>query len=327
MIYNQWYAILESKELQTKPLGIQRFNEKLILWRTKDSIHCLFDRCCHRGVQLSKGILKEDHIQCPFHGLEFDGRGRCVLIPANGKDSDVPEAFMVKSYVAMEKGGFVWVFWGEPDLASQKEIPYFEQLDTMAYMTLTDTWNVHYSRVIENQLDVVHLPFIHATTIGKGNKTLVNGPKVTWDGKELNTWATNAVDNGQHPLKATEMTVDNQPVVLRFRFPNLWMNDIAEKIKVVIAFVPVSSEETKLYIRFYQSMTKVPILKELFLLSGIWGSLVIERQDKRVVITQMPKRSALRSGEHLIQGDSPIIQYRKIRQGLIDEGPLAYQEL
>jgi len=54
--------------------------------------------------------------------------------------------------------------------------------------------------------------------------------------------------------------------------------------------------------------------------------LVIERQDKRVVVTQRPKRSDLRGGEKLIQGDGPIIEYRRKRQALIDAAENAQQE-
>ena len=50
-------------------------------------------------------------------------------------------------------------------------------------------------RCIENQLDVVHLPFVHHNTIGKGNKTLVNG-WVIWENNILTTSA-NEVDEGR----------------------------------------------------------------------------------------------------------------------------------
>ncbi len=46
----------------------------------------------------------------------------------------------------------------------------------MSYSTLRDHWPTHYSRAIENQLDVVHLPFIHHNTIGRGNRAVVDGP-------------------------------------------------------------------------------------------------------------------------------------------------------
>jgi hypothetical protein len=50
---------------------------------------------------------------------------------------------------------------------------------------------------------------------------------------------------------------------------------------------------------------------------GKYANLIIERQDKRVVNTQRPKRTQLRMGEKLIQGDQPIVVYRKLREELI----------
>jgi hypothetical protein len=50
-------------------------------------------------------------------------------------------------------------------------------------------------------------------------------------------------------------------------------------------------------------------------------SVIILRQDKRVVITQIPKKSGLKINERLITGDKPIIEYRKHRQELIDSNP------
>jgi hypothetical protein len=40
---------------------------------------------------------------------------------------------------------------------------------------------------------------------------------------------------------------------------------------------------------------------------------VILHQDRRVVETQIPKKTMLKMNENLVQGDLPIIQYRKRR--------------
>jgi len=45
---------------------------------------------------------------------------------------------------------------------------------------------------------------------------------------------------------------------------------------------------------------------------------IILNQDKRVVITQLPKKTSFKMDERLIMGDKPIIEYRKYRQELID---------
>ena len=51
---------------------------------------------------------------------------------------------------------------------------------------------------------------------------------------------------------------------------------------------------------------------------GKISSIIILRQDKRVVITQLPKSVGLKIDEHLIMGDKPIIEFRKHRQELIE---------
>jgi hypothetical protein len=73
-----------------------------------------------------------------------------------------------------------------------------------------------------------------------------------------------------------------------------------------------------MYLRYYHSV-KIPVLRQVNGWLGSLGNLLIERQDKRVVITQQPKRSDLNIGEVLIQGDIAIITYRKIRRKLIEE--------
>ena len=53
--------------------------------------------------------------------------------------------------------------------------------------------------------------------------------------------------------------------------------------------------------------------------TGKIASIIILRQDKRVVITQQPKKSALKMDEVLIMGDKPIIEYRIRREELINK--------
>ena len=325
MIPNQWYIILESNEVKKgKPVGFTRMGEKIVAWRdSQGNLSVMSDQCPHRGVALSAGKLKDDCIQCPFHGFEYDTSGNCKLVPANGRNAEPPKALHVKTYPTHEEHGFIYIWWGEP----QKEyppLPWFESIsDDMVYTTIQDHWKCHYSRAIENQLDVVHLPFIHYNTIGRGNRTLVNGPVAKEEnrGKRnnlLNLWVYNELDNGQKPKRPSEMPDPNRRPSLQFHFPNLWQNWIADNIRVVIAFVPIDDENTMMYIRYYHTM-RTPILRELTGWTGSLANLVIERQDRRVVVTQRPTRSDLDIGETLIPGDHPIVVYRKRRKMLIED--------
>jgi phenylpropionate dioxygenase-like ring-hydroxylating dioxygenase large terminal subunit len=237
----------------------------------------------------------------------------------NGKNTKVPDSQNVKSYITFEQYGLIWIWWGDINKKTEKPF-FFEELAEMSYSTYTDSWSAHYSRCIENQLDVVHLPFIHKTTIGGGNKTLVNGPVVTVKNELLTFYVDNRVDDGKTtPLKPNEIPDYEKLFHLQFHYPNIWQNFISDKMRIFAAFVPVDDENTLIYLRNYQKFIRIPLLKELVNYLIKLSNIVILKQDKRVVITQIPKKTELKMNERLIMGDKPIIEYRKHRQKLIDE--------
>jgi len=85
----------------------------------------------------------------------------------------------VRRCLVREEHGIIYLWYGDEEKATGN-LPFLDKHvdDSYVWSEMEDHWNAHYSRCIENQLDVVHLPFVHYNTIGRGNKTLVNGPKV-----------------------------------------------------------------------------------------------------------------------------------------------------
>lgn len=325
MIHNQWYVILESKEVaKNKAISILRLGEKMVVWRNSlGEVGCIADRCCHRGASLGCGKVVSDEIECPFHGFRYDKTGKVTLIPANGKNASVEERYQVRSYYVKEQNGFIWLWWGDKR-EYYPEIEFFEDLkEGFSYSTFADYWPVHYSRAIENQLDVVHLPFVHKTTIGRGNKTLVNGPVVIVEGDLLKFFVKNQEDDGKtKPQKSKEIVDYISYPQLNFRFPNIWHNIISDKVRIFAAFVPIDEENTVVYIRFYQKFMKLPFLSGIVNFLGSQLNKIILGQDKRVVVTQRPVKSTLKMDEQLVQGDLPIIQYRKHREELLASNSL-----
>jgi phenylpropionate dioxygenase-like ring-hydroxylating dioxygenase large terminal subunit len=317
MINNQWYVVLDSKEIKREKItAVKRLSKDLLFWRdTSDKIHCIERTCAHRGADLALGKIVNDHVQCPFHGIEYDGSGKAVLIPSIGKNGIVRSNFKVKSYPVIEKGDFVFMWFGEGE-KDLPEIKWLEGIDkTFNYSSLTDIWPVHYSRSIENQLDVSHLPFVHYNTIGRGGKTLVNGPIVEYKDMIMNVWVNNVLDNGQRPLKPEEVKKVECRGRLQFIFPNYWQNIINDDLRVVAAFVPDDSN-TIIYLRFYQRFLKIPLIQNLVTKISMPLNKKILNQDKRVVLTQKPIKSELKMNENLYQGDLPIIIYRRVREEL-----------
>ncbi len=329
MIPNQWYVLMESKQVRDRPVGVTRMGEKLVFWRDgTGQVSCLRDKCPHRGVQLSKGQVLDGHLQCPFHGFEFDASGRVTTVPANGRKAPVPKAFHGHSYPTYEAHGFIWVWWGESPPDDLEPPRFFDNLgDGFSYAVIYDPWKAHYSRAIENQLDVVHLPFVHHNTIGRNIGELVDGPGLMWlDDDMFYVYVYNRQEDGTPPLRPSEVQVPDptKDFRLEFIFPNLWQNRLGEDARIVIAFAPVDDEHTLLYLRFYQKFVRTPLLRDLVAWLSMPFNRRIAHQDRRVVETHQPQPSGLRIGEKMIQGDRPIVEYRRRREELIEasrQGP------
>jgi len=82
----------------------------------------------HRGAALSIGKIKDGHLQCPFHGSEFDPSGQCVLIPAIGRNGVISNAIHLKNYPTYEAHGLIWLCWGDP---AAEELPKPELFDNL----------------------------------------------------------------------------------------------------------------------------------------------------------------------------------------------------
>jgi phenylpropionate dioxygenase-like ring-hydroxylating dioxygenase large terminal subunit len=79
---NAWYVAAWSDDLADGQLLARTILKKpVVLYRKSDgNVAALEDRCPHRFAPLHMGkIVNGDAVQCPYHGLEFDSSGACVL--------------------------------------------------------------------------------------------------------------------------------------------------------------------------------------------------------------------------------------------------------
>lgn len=310
---DQWYPVLDSVELKKQPLGAQRLGRRLVFWRTADGKpHAHQDRCPHLGTALSAGSIHGDRLVCPFHGFAFDGNGRCGHIPANGCARKVPKAMAVDSFPLAEAHGFIWLWLGQAR-ESYPPLPFFEQLQQgWQYRTEIVDWPVHYTRAIENQLDVAHLAFVHRSTIGRGGRSFVDGPYVEADAQGIRVWTSNAPDQGQEHRSQAELAqaAQGREPSLQLLFPGTWLLNITPGLRNFIAFVPINEHTVRYYLRFYHRV-RVPGLAWLFGRLMGWSNRIVLNQDRRVVVTQTPANSLDAMDDRFIEADRAIIAYRK----------------
>ena len=135
-------------------------------------------------------------------------------------------------------------------------------------------------------------------------------------------YVKNELDQGQKPEKPNEIENYEKLFHLQLQMPNIWQNIISDQLRIFAAFAPVDEENTHIYLRFYQKFMRVPVLAQLVSGLGAVTNRVILHQDRRVVLTQLPKKSEFKMKENLVQGDLPILEFRKRRDQLKEKEPL-----
>jgi len=160
---NCWYAAAFGPELGAKPLARRILGEKVCLFRTESGVaKAVADRCSHRFAPMWRGRVVGENLQCGYHGLEFDGTGRCVHNP-HGQGVIPPEAHIAGWPVA-ERYGAVWIWMGDPakaDPALLPDLPRLEQPERYEYVPIYMHTPGNYQLIADNLLDLSHVNYLH----------------------------------------------------------------------------------------------------------------------------------------------------------------------
>lgn len=193
-IKNCWYVAGWASEVGESTFLARTILEvPVVLWRdSQGSVIAFEDRCCHRGAPLSKGRREDDCVRCMYHGLKFDASGVCVEIPGQER---IPPTMRVKTFPAVQRSKWIWIWMGEPDRADPELIPDTHWLDDPGWRSLEGYTHYHtnYLLIADNLLDLAHLPYVHPTTLGGSEDYAANLPKIELKerGIHVTRWAMN----------------------------------------------------------------------------------------------------------------------------------------
>ena len=163
---NRWWPVAASWMVTDTPLGLTRLREKIVLWRDKDgSVHCVEDRCPHRGARLSMGWNLGDRIACWYHGVEVGGDGVVKDVPAVGECPLVGEK-CIKSYPVFEHMGGIFAWFGDElhEEAGEFDMPEEFVSDEWGAMLCTAHWNCNWTYAVDNVMDPMHGAYLHAVS-------------------------------------------------------------------------------------------------------------------------------------------------------------------
>jgi phenylpropionate dioxygenase-like ring-hydroxylating dioxygenase large terminal subunit len=165
-VHDSWYVAGWLWEMTSGPFVRTILGQPLLLFQNPDgATAALLDRCPHRALPLSKGRVTDGIVQCAYHGMKFDGTGRCIHIPSQ---DTIPPTAQVRSFPCVERNGLVWVWMGDSLKANSASIPDLYWLSDPSWGARGTAFNVrcNWRLVIDNLMDLTHLTFVHGRTIG-----------------------------------------------------------------------------------------------------------------------------------------------------------------
>jgi vanillate O-demethylase monooxygenase subunit len=168
---NAWYVAGWGDGLADTPQAKTFLDEPVALFRDAEGVaHAIAGRCPHRFAPLGHGSVVDGVLQCPYHGLRFNGAGACVFNPHEG--GVVPKV-SVPVYPLVERHALLWIWMGDPALADDAAIPDFAWLadpkwEAVRGATLAEG---HYELYSDNILDLSHASFVHPALVANAFTT------------------------------------------------------------------------------------------------------------------------------------------------------------
>ncbi len=180
--HQHWHPVALSDEVGAAPLAARLLDQPLVLWRDAAGLpHAFPDRCPHRGARLSLGRVQDGRLECPYHGWQFEGGGRCVHVPALPRFQP-PAGHRVECFGVQEAHGLVWVRLAPGDGDGEaRALPAFAaEGDERLRKLNCGPYDVAASapRIVENFLDMSHFGFVHEGWLGARDAAAIDDYQV-----------------------------------------------------------------------------------------------------------------------------------------------------
>lgn len=293
---NQWTPVLHARDLKAAPVQVTVAGERVALFRGADGVAALIDRCPHRGVALSLGKVVDGCLECPFHAWSFRGDGEVASIPFN---PDLDRGRIRATAVPVrERGGLVWLYTGleaqgEPVVPAALTDPGF------SVYRVTDDWDCHWTRAMENMLDSPHVPFLHRKTIGRFVR-----PYMTPDSK-----MTQEIVPTEHGFEILGKIDDRPSGKLIFTRPNGMSLDTIPKgpvLRIHVWCVPIDARRTRMILAVARNFGQYNPLVWWF---DRFNDRVLA-EDRAVVESSDPPEVPPASEEVNVPTDKPTLRFR-----------------
>jgi phenylpropionate dioxygenase-like ring-hydroxylating dioxygenase large terminal subunit len=182
-----WHPVATVDELAAAggPFAVRLLGENLVIADLGDGPVALRDRCLHRSTRLSGGWLSSapdggGALQCPYHGWQWDGAGRCVGIPSlpEARPGAGLPARRIAAFECEVRYGLIWVRLETGWETAIPRCPAFDDASMRAVAGEPYTWPTSLERRVENFTDLAHFAWVHDGSLGDRSVPEVPIPEI-----------------------------------------------------------------------------------------------------------------------------------------------------
>ncbi len=335
---NAWTVAAWANELVPGQLLARTLlDEPLVLFRDAEGRpKALLDRCPHRFAPLSMGTLCDGGaaVQCPYHGLRFDGSGACVHNPHG--DGRIPAAAQVRTYPVVERWSAIWIWMGDAALADPALIPVFAFNDPAHWAVGTGAMVVDapYELEIDNILDLSHIEFMHplfaSDAVRRAEVRCEQEGEAVWskrfmaDDHEVPDFLREAFQVPEGPIDRWLNVRWHAPAVMA-----LWAGGVAHGrppeqgtvSQQMHCFTPETAQRTHYFYSIAFPRAMGPLAEQLATQNVATLRAPFEQEDKPIVEAvgrRMGGASLFDLKPVLLAGDAAAVRARRLLQAAID---------
>lgn len=279
-----WIPIGSKSSLPHKS-SIKILNQDLVIWKNNinQEWSLIADVCPHRLAPLSQGLLDEKTgcLECPYHGWQFDEKGKCTKIPqskGNRNEKKNEKKQNVKSFPVMETGDILWGnfnLYNSSDSFTKKPNEIFPELDDVETVFSRDL-PYSFDFLVENFMDPAHIPFAHHGLQGLRTDGINIPMKVITDMNDDSKLEIQFRDRIRGKMRDGVVSFTN-PCYYHFRIKDNKTKKKDYKIELMVLITPVSPGNSRVHLAFMNSNipNKVPkwishSFSNQFLETDIW---------------------------------------------------------
>ncbi|MBH30036.1 MAG: hypothetical protein CL520_07705 [Actinobacteria bacterium] len=291
------------------PVPVRALGEDLVLWRDGEGHpRLMLDHCPHRGARLSIGDVVDGQLQCWYHHWRFNADGQCMSVPSQGGICALAARTRVESvYPVEEQAGYLWAWMG-----TQSPTPLVlpEEFTDPRWSTFPETvaWSANWLLGLENLVDLMHAPFLHARSITLNGGITDDRVLVTDhdDGFEV----TRKNQSGAN-FDWIDVHLGALPHV-RLDIPLPPSAGPGPDLRILGFLLPRDNDETLVHFPRFREVSggERLIWRSLYRLRLRGTHLHVLNQDK-VMLESMRTVEEAHRDEHLAQADRPVIHLRR----------------